>query len=113
MDEQILNLVEEYLQRNIQLHDFQQRFAGIYFQVRRNRRSSAGAVLCNEIVLPLAELSRGHRSEDSFRERLAGAIRPYAMPRISVQAIGVVFGKPSGYALSTNPLIELEGVLTA
>lgn len=79
MDENIRNLVGRYLRKEIRLQDFQQHFAGLYFQVRKNRRSNwAASKLCDAIVLPLAELSRGHRSEISFREELANAVRPFA-----------------------------------
>jgi hypothetical protein len=78
-EEQIRNLVARYLDNQIDRAVFSQQFAGLYFQVRNNRNPSPGARrLCNAIVLPLAELSRGHRSEHSFREELANATRPFA-----------------------------------
>ncbi len=78
MSEKIKNLVNRYLRGEIQLRDFQQQFAGFYFQVRKNRNSDRTASkLCDEIVGPLAELSRGHRSEVSFREELAHGGRPF------------------------------------
>ena len=77
MDKEILNLVDRYLSQEIHLDDFQQRFARIYFQVRKSRnRLEPASRLCDEIVGPLAELSRGHRSEDSFRKELAQIATP-------------------------------------
>ncbi len=83
MNERLRDLSLGYLEGAIPLPDFQQQFAGIYFQVRRNRNLHESASrLCDQIVGPLAELSRGHLSEDSFRAELTIAIRPfvYASP---------------------------------
>ena len=108
MDKQILNLAAEYLQHNgIPLHDFQQRFAGIYFQVRQSQGRSGGSALCDEIVLPLAELSRGHRSEDSFREKLAEAIAPFVVGPVYAPAREIVYGKPAQQARSANHSFRL------
>ena len=85
MDKQILSIAKRYLEREIHLRDFQQEFAALYFQVRRGRdRKQPASILCDRIVGPLAEYSSGHRSEDSFREELASAIRPFAgQPKLS------------------------------
>jgi len=67
MDEKVRNLIIRYLGSEIELADFQQQFSLLYIQARRSGQSSR---LCDEVVLPLAELSRGHRSEYDFRSRL-------------------------------------------
>ena len=67
----IEDLVIRYRDGRIGLGEFQQEFADLYFQARKNRNSNlSDAALCNQIVGPLAELSRGHRSEESFRMEL-------------------------------------------
>ena len=73
MDEQIRNLALRYIRAEIHLNGFQRDFALSYAQARRSRQSSK---LLDEFVLPLAELSRGHRSEASFRASLEAAILP-------------------------------------
>lgn len=76
MYDKILELSNLYLSRKIHLEDFQQQFAGFYFEVRKSSKNpSAASRLCSEIVGPLAELTREHRSEESFRQELAAAVR--------------------------------------
>jgi hypothetical protein len=87
MSDKIQNLAALYLRREILLEDFQRQFAGLYFQVRRSRdRRESASKLCDWIVGPLAELSRGHRSEDSFREELANAVRPFASEPVMLRS---------------------------
>jgi hypothetical protein len=99
MEEQIRNLIARYLANQIDRSGFSQEFAGLYFQVRNDRNASLKArQLCDVIVLPFAELSRGHRNEQSFRAQLENAIRPLAS-RIEARAGSavVVLGFPAGY----------------
>jgi hypothetical protein len=78
MRDQIVGLVQQYVAGEISASDFSQSFAGFYFAVRQNRNAEPSASrLCGDIVGPLAEFSRGHRSVDSLREELANAIRPF------------------------------------
>jgi hypothetical protein len=74
MDEKIRNLALRYVRAEIHLGDFQRDFALLYAQARRSRQTPR---LLDEVVLPLAELSRGHRSEGSFRAELANFMRPF------------------------------------
>ena len=68
------------LSREMPLDDFRQWFAGAYAQVRQDPNASREASkLCSQIVGPLAEFSRGHRSEESLRgalEILIPALKP-------------------------------------
>jgi hypothetical protein len=78
MDKELRNLVSRYLERELPLEGFQQEFAALYFRVRNNHHAPiAASELCNAIIGPLAEMSRGHRSEDSLRTEWANAIRPF------------------------------------
>ena len=75
---QIRNLIARYLANQIDRSAFSQAFAKLYFQVRNNRNASLTARrLCDGIVLPFAELSRGDRTEQSFREELARIVPPF------------------------------------
>jgi hypothetical protein len=77
--EQILALVRRYLERGIDRSVFSEQFASLYFQVRNSRNAPLDErSLCSSLMLPFAELSRGHRTEASFRKELENAIRPFA-----------------------------------
>jgi hypothetical protein len=79
-EEKIRELIGHYLANQIDRAAFSQSFAGLYFQVRNNRDASSEARrFCNAVVLPFAELSRGDRTEQSFREELAKTVRPFAV----------------------------------
>ena len=76
---QLRDLVARYLAHELAHDHFAEQFTLLYFEVRNDRDESDEArKLCNTIVLPFAELSRGHRSEQSFREELANAFIPSA-----------------------------------
>jgi hypothetical protein len=78
LEQQIRELVRRYLAREIDPSAFAEYFAPLYFLVRRNPKTDTAACqLCNAIVLPLAEFSRGHRSESSLREELENAVRHF------------------------------------
>jgi hypothetical protein len=82
LEKQIHDLIERYLAHKVDRSGFAQEFAGLYFQARNDRNVSRNArQLCDSIVLPFAEVSRGHRSESSFREELTRIARPF-VPRI-------------------------------
>ena len=73
--EEIEQAIRRYLSNEVSLDDFRQWFAGAYVQVRQDPNACREAArCCSEIVGPLAEFSRGHRSVDSLREMLAHAI---------------------------------------
>ena len=106
MDDRIRNLVVGYLRDEIHLQDFQQQFAGVYFQARKNRNANRSASkLCDEIVLPLAELSRGHRSEMSFREELVNAIHPFRGSIVwnSIQPDKISLVREKTYSTTIDP----------
>jgi hypothetical protein len=105
MEEQIRDLIARYLASQIDRSGFSQEFAGLYFQVRNDRNASLKArQLCDVVVLPFAELSRGHRTEQSFRAELENAIRPFAsriearMPEAGTAVVVLEF--PAGYPRS-------------
>ncbi len=79
LEVQLRSLIERYLAHEIDRSDFAQQFADLYFQIRRRRVVSPEAKrLCDCVIGPFAELSRGHRAEESFREELTGSARPLA-----------------------------------
>jgi hypothetical protein len=76
LDRQVLQVIEQYVAGEIPFADFSQRFKGLYFAVRQGRNVPRQASqLCNLVIGPLAELSRGDRSEESLREALRGIVR--------------------------------------
>lgn len=84
LSNRIEDLVAQYLKRKVGLAQFAVRFASLYFQARKDRSESSANTLCNAIVLPYAELSRGDRSEQSFREELTQIARPFAQEMAQV-----------------------------
>jgi hypothetical protein len=71
-------LVIRYVFDKISVDDFRKAFAAYYFRARQSERNDAQAnALANRIVGPLAEFSRGHRSEASLREELAKTVHPF------------------------------------
>lgn len=69
LERQIKNLIASYLDGEISLNDFRERFGAQYLESRGGPAGASG--LCNQVVGPLAELSRGHRSESSLKSILA------------------------------------------
>jgi len=78
-EEEILADVQGFASGHLPLDAFRQRFAQAYFSVRNDPQASrsAAARLCDRIVGPMAEFSRGHRSEESLKQELANAVRPF------------------------------------
>jgi len=77
-DQEILDLISRYVERRLSLVDFQSEFAAKYLQIRQSRdRAGRASELCDLAIGPLAELSRGHRSESSLRHELENAVRPF------------------------------------
>lgn len=107
LQKQILDLIERYLARRIDSAVFAQEFAGLYFQVRNDRNVSRDArQLCDALVLPFAEVSRGHRSESSFREELKRIERPFATMEEALEPSAEAF------MISESEDIELDFALT-
>jgi len=69
--DQLRALTEGYVAGAISTPDFSERFASFYFAVRQ-QQDAAGAAgrLCNLVVGPVAEYSRGNRAESSLRLEL-------------------------------------------
>ena len=76
ISEGLQSLALNFANRQMSLEDFRQRFAWFYFQARQSRADERANALASKIMGPLSELARHHRSEDSFRQDLANAIRP-------------------------------------
>jgi hypothetical protein len=109
LEKSIRDLIESYLAFEIDQSHFAQEFAGFYFRVRNERTASLNTrQLCNSVVLPFAELSRGHRSEESFREVLTGIVRPFAKFGASSRIVRIAIGVPRFTATSTNPSVPWE-----
>src|SRR5271165_5927465 len=76
LEHQIEALVARFVDHNILAAEFSRQFASLYFSVRQDVASSRAANrLCSKIIGPLAEHSRGHRSEESLRDALRESIR--------------------------------------
>jgi hypothetical protein len=77
--QEILDVILRFVEHDLPLREFQERFGALYFRARsgRNRSREVNAI-CNEVIVLIAEHSRGHRSEDSLRQELANAMRPFA-----------------------------------
>src|SRR5437588_6198607 len=81
---EILADVQSFASGKLPLDVFRQRFAQAYFSVRNDPRASQSAAqLCSRVVGPLAEFSRGHRSEEALRLELANAVRPFERPLVA------------------------------
>lgn len=90
MEDQIRGLIRRYLANQIDRAAFSQAFASFYFRVRNNRESSSESKqLRSRIVLPFAELSRGDRTEDSFRADLRAATGHFVTLEFQVGEIAV------------------------
>jgi hypothetical protein len=84
VDGEIRSLVSRYLNQEIRIDEFQVGFAGLYLRVRSSgSRSGQAAKLCNQIVLPLAEFSREHRSESSLRQKLKAMVLQEPVVRVA------------------------------
>jgi len=81
LKEQIVALISRFVKQQIPVDDFSREFAALYFAVRQSRVPEPDASrLCNGIIGPLAEYSRGHRSLDSLRRELETTSSPF-VPR--------------------------------
>jgi len=69
------SVVESYIDREIDTDAFRERFVGTYVHVRNASGDTEANKLADRLMLPYAEFSAGHRSEDSLRSELANAIR--------------------------------------
>jgi len=104
LEKQIDDLIERYLSHRVDRSGFAQEFASLYFQARNDRNVSRNArQLCDSIVLPFAEVSRGHRSESSFRDELIRIARPF-VPRI----VCIVYSPADPSLLSKSQDVELD-----
>jgi hypothetical protein len=72
---EILNLFVGYLAKDVSLDEFQERIALVHWNVENAAPEMSKLVY--KAVGKLAELSRGHRTEQSLRQELAAAIRPF------------------------------------
>ena len=107
LEDQILDLIARYLAAQIDRSAFSQAFAGLYFRVRNSRDASLAARrLCDAIALPFAELSQGHRSEQSFRAALENIVRPFA-PLAEVMSFAVYVGQQLRGPVSGNNSIPI------
>jgi len=80
LQNRISGLSSRYLNREIDREAFALEFADIYFEARRSSLNAAANRFCSLLVGPFSELSRGHRSEDSFRQVLAKVTRELPVP---------------------------------
>jgi hypothetical protein len=80
---EIKNAFVQYLAKDLSLEDFQERIALAHWSIERAAPDMAKLVYC--AVGKLSELSLGHRTEQSLREELANAIRPFAPSPIPAQ----------------------------
>ena len=105
-------VLQQYLASDISLDVFLGWFAGAYVSVRENCGASAESrILCSQIVVRVAEFSRGHRSEEELRRQLKAYAHHFVPIRVIVNVKRLVFGKSPIPALSsTVPREILVGV---
>jgi hypothetical protein len=77
--QQLRELIENYIAGSVSVSDFSERFASLYFAVRQQSGEAIAAGLCGAVVGPLAEYSRGHRAESSFRLELEKALYQHSV----------------------------------
>lgn len=110
-EQRIVAVVERYLSLDGgEQAEFAQCFADVYFDVRRNSYASAeDHGLCNLIVGPLAEFSRGGRSQKSFLVALENTIRPF-VPELASgsSAISVVKKDYINMAIGSSRTVVLR-----
>jgi hypothetical protein len=99
-------LVIRYVSDRMAVDDFRKAFAACYFRARQSNGSDAQAnLLASRIVGPLAEFSRGHRSEASLREELAKTVRPFQQGKKTVQfRVRRIFAIQDKTAAESNPV---------
>jgi hypothetical protein len=79
LTQQIRELIESYVAGTVRASDFAERFASLYFAVRQQSEDASAAALCSALVGPIAEYSRGHRTEASLRELLEKALYQHSV----------------------------------
>ena len=78
LENQIINLIERYYDRQVNRSEFAGGFADLYFEARQNRSASRSSkLLCSSVIGPFSELSRGDRTEESFRSVLGNLLRTF------------------------------------
>ena len=108
LDNQLDQLLSQFVGRQIGASDFLRDFAGLYFAVRQSQqRKQRASQLCNQIIGPLAEYSRGDRSEESLREEVATAARSFANPErnIVVMYIQPEVAEPNRVAMASYEIV--------
>ncbi len=71
MKQEILDVIRRFVDRELPLAEFRERFFPLYARSRSERgRFPEACAICNEVIVLIAESSRGHRSEDSLRLEL-------------------------------------------
>ena len=78
LKERLEILCSRYANLDIDRESFAEEFADLYFEARRSTSDPVVNRICSRLVGPFAELSRGHRSEGSFRAIVAQEIRDLA-----------------------------------
>jgi hypothetical protein len=85
-------LAKGYLDGKISLDEFRGAFAGLYFRARQRRSDVMANRIASNIMGPLAEFARRHRSEASLREEISSALHAD-----SLVAARVVVGRSCSY----------------
>jgi hypothetical protein len=109
---EISDKVREFLNGGISFEEFEEWSASYSWDIHQ-RAGQKIQDLAYAVRGVLVEYSSGDIDEKRLREDLENTIRPFAVIRVSVPTKRIVFGKPQGYALSSNASIELEAALIA
>ncbi|MGI8989791.1 MAG: hypothetical protein ACR2I2_09430 [Bryobacteraceae bacterium] len=96
----ILKTFSDYLCNVIDLAVFQERISLAHWNIEKVAPSIAKLVYL--AVGKLAEFSRGHRTEESVRQELANAARPF-VERAEAQPFGM--SKPQDIQVSFDPMV--------
>jgi len=66
----MVSTVRSYLDREIDIDEFRQSFAGAHVYARNSPQDKEANQLANKLMPPIAEFSGGHRSEQSLRDAM-------------------------------------------
>jgi hypothetical protein len=74
LEAKLRTLIRAYANSALDRSAFSEQFADLYFSVHQSPPGHEGPArqICSTVIGPLAELSRGHRTEASFLEVLRG-----------------------------------------
>lgn len=104
IEEKIQIVVLRFLLREISIAEFQSEFSRCYAQARMKGEYSG---LLDKVILPLAEYSRGHRTESDLRSRIQELASELVASKCAPLAISSSFGT-ANHIIKKSPTNESE-----